>query len=183
STLNGDTWLNGEVVDPLSTANPLEFCILGQTFTQGAGWTDCTDTHWEGKLGEILFFEDALDEDAMIGLSEYLRRKWLRTADLESPRVRVDWQGTVAVETLPREEGLNLYPNPTDDHLIVETGPGFSNEPLHLQIFDLYGRLIRAEERAYAERLRLDLESLAPGIYQLAVRQGDQQWSGTFVRR
>lgn len=48
-----------------------------------------------------------------IDLSEYLRRKWMSTANLESKRTKVSWDGmnTNTLETA-KEASLQLAPNP-----------------------------------------------------------------------
>ena len=85
-TLNGTTYLNGEQIDPLSTANPLAFCVLGTVMTERS-FNDVyfTDTQWEGKIGELLLYDRALTQTEMLAASAYLRTKWISTADLESP--------------------------------------------------------------------------------------------------
>ena len=131
TTLNGKTYLNGQVVDPLSTANPMEFCVLG-TILEKQSDRDFfyTDTHWEGRVGELLVWDRPLTDEEMIGASEHLRRKWISTADLESARTPVYWNGTtVSVE--PKEKSSRLYhlvvaPNPVSRHgsVIANLPPG-----------------------------------------------------------
>lgn len=120
-TLAGSTWLNGDEVDPLTTPNPMEFCILGTAMTnEGDAWMSYTHTHWEGKLGELILFEDELDDDEMIGVSEFLRRKWISTADLESLRTFVDWDGTgIGVNDVVQQRFIEIFPNPVDERTML----------------------------------------------------------------
>ncbi|MCH2199569.1 MAG: M64 family metallo-endopeptidase [Flavobacteriales bacterium] len=175
-TLNGTTILNGDIVDPMSTPNPLEFCVLGQTFTQGPGFTDCTDTHWEGQVGEIIFYEDQLSEEELIGVSEYLRRKWISLADLESKRFEVIWDGTgIGIdEVLPESvnsEKFRVYPNPTDGRLALDVS-NLSSRVMEVQLYDVGGRRL-ASRSAVGEKqiIRLDEEfsMLGSGSYLVIV--------------
>jgi hypothetical protein len=183
STLNGDTWLNGALVNPTNTPNPLEFCVLGQTFTDPVGWTDCTDTHWEGKLGEILFFEDELEEDDMKGITEYLRRKWISTADLESRSTPIEWEGAVSVYEASNTEveSIHLYPNPTSQTLFFELDNEWKQETLQARILDIHGRIVQTEVHAFSNRIMMNLEELVAGTYLLEVMQNDKRKVGRFV--
>ena len=92
STLNGSTYLNGELVNPLTQPNPLEFIVLSVAFDNSVNFSPfASDEYWEGKLGELIVWDATLTDDQIKGVNEYLRKKWLSTADLESPRVRAAW--------------------------------------------------------------------------------------------
>ncbi|MEO1712082.1 MAG: M64 family metallopeptidase, partial [Bacteroidota bacterium] len=94
ATVNGTTYFNGQVVDPFNTPTEYDqFQILGTVLASQANqFIDATDVYWEGKIGELMFFSEALDEATMLGLSEHLRRKWFGNMELESPKVPILWE-------------------------------------------------------------------------------------------
>lgn len=92
TTLNGKTFLNGEIVDPLIQENPLEFMILTVEFSELVNFSpNASDENWEGKLGELISWNVQLTEEQLKGVHEFMRRKWLSSAHLESPRLKVTW--------------------------------------------------------------------------------------------
>jgi hypothetical protein len=169
STLNGKTYYNGQAVDPLSTPNTMDFSILAQTFTSPAGSTNCTDTHWEGIIGELIFYEQALSDEELIGISEFLRKKWISTADLESPRTEVNWDGMMVGvhEAVQDKIALKVVPNPSNGSatLFIE---GDYEKITFLEVFDLYGQsLFKAPMPAGQNYFQLDraLTSYPDGMY------------------
>ena len=173
STTDGITLLNGEEVNPLNTPNPLNFSILAQTFTTPGGWTDCTDTHWEGKIGEILFYEDPLDIEELVGISEFLRKKWMSTADLESIRTPIAWNGaTLNTYDLESRFNIQVVPNPAGDHAILFIDGKHKEQITTLDIFNATGtRLISTPVQQGQQLIQLDewLEHLGSGMYIIRV--------------
>jgi hypothetical protein len=160
ATLNGTTFLNGAQVDPLQTPNPMEFCILGTAMSQPTSFPlFYTDTHWEGKLGELILWDHALTPAEMQGVSEYLRRKWISTAELESVRTAVEWTDANAVVATPLMK-TQIFPNPTQGQLQIAGVDGIYS----LEVLDMEGRLLlqRSEQRG---TLVLSIEHLPPGTY------------------
>lgn len=165
STLNGTTYLNGIAVDPLTTANPMEFCVLGSVFTQQANDNIYyTDEHWEGQVGEILCYENALTDEQMKGVSEFLRLKWITTADLESPRRMINWDGDgVNVDELQStaQANIKVYPNPFSNGLMVESGGDLIAT---VEIYNAVGTLIKSVP-VNAVQYQIDLSELGAGSY------------------
>ena len=164
-TLNGSTYLNGEEVDPLLTPNPMTFCILGTAFTnpsnQNIYWTD---THWEGKIGEILFYENALSDTEMKGVSEFLRQKWISTAELESPRTFIEFS-TVATADPQDSFELSLSPNPSTDFILMQS----DTENLHnIAIYTVQGEQLRLLA-ARGKSVRIDVSQFPSGLYFVTV--------------
>jgi hypothetical protein len=173
TTLNGQTYLNGKAVNPMAIANPMEFSVLAQTFTEPAGWTDCTDTHWEGSIGELLFYEGALSEAQLTGISEYLRQKWISTADLESVRTGVSWDG-MNTRTLERTSSvaLQVTPNPATDHATLLVN-GLGQEVVTLSLNATTGqRLFQKQVDASQQPISLDdwMQQIHSGFFILTVR-------------
>jgi hypothetical protein len=63
---------------------------------------------------------------------------------------------------------LHAYPNPATNTLFVETN---NEQPLHLRITDLQGRLVLHVELAGQTNYRIDLPAASPGIYLLRWEQ------------
>ncbi|MBR9922590.1 MAG: T9SS type A sorting domain-containing protein [Bacteroidetes bacterium] len=162
TTLNGSTFLNGEEVDPLSTPNPLDFCILGVSMTEPSNsGVNYTDTQWEGKIGELILWETALSEAEMKGVSEYLRRKWISMADLSSPKTGIFWQEPTSTKQAETGNKIKLYPNPGNALLNIE---GMDSATDKIQIYSMTGSLILSIDQT-AERLILQMENLPRGMY------------------
>ncbi|MCB9283092.1 MAG: discoidin domain-containing protein [Lewinellaceae bacterium] len=167
TTLNGTTMLNGTAVDPLVTPNPLEFCILGVKMTQPANNSIFyTDTHWEGQLGELLLWDHPLSDAELAGASEYLRKKWISTADLESPRASIFWEfGPSSVQDQPPTFlSIRAFPNPVGRQFQVEG----LEEGFTLRIISSNGALL-ANIACGAETVVIDMQQAPPGIFFLQV--------------
>lgn len=160
-TVNGSTYLNGVSVDPFSTPNPMTFCILGTVMTEMSHHELLyTDTHWEGKIGEIILYDRALSPEEMEGASAYLREKWMRVADLESPGRELHWDGislSVEKERQDMDEML-IYPNPTTGVFRIE---GLS-ERHAVQLHDSAGNRITQYVKGSEV---FDLTNLPAGFY------------------
>jgi hypothetical protein len=143
TTLNGTTYLNGQVVDPLSTPNPMEFCVLGTVMTEPSNREIFyTDTHWEGKIGELILYDRPLSEMEMKGVSEFLRKKWISVADLESPRRELQWDGMILdVERDPTlGSKISVFPNPTSGQFNLQGIDGHQS----VSLLNSTGSLIRS---------------------------------------
>jgi hypothetical protein len=167
TTLNGSTYLNGELVDPLTTANPMGFCVLGSAFTnQSNANIFYTDTHWEGKIGEMLFYDNALTDTQMRGVSEFLRQKWISTAELESPKTVVNWEGIN--HTLDEENSdnkLTIYPNPAGETVFLQSE---LTGLLQVQIFELQGKHLSTQLLSASDRV-VNVSRLQAGIYYIEI--------------
>ena len=169
STLNGTTYLNGNIVDPLQTEQDFRFNILGTVLTETSNKEIFyTDTHWEGKIGEIILWDHVLTEQEMIGASEFLRKKWISTATLGSPRVGIYWPyGPSAVHEI-YENLVDVYPNPTADILTVRSnGSNWS-----YTLFDMQGRIL-LEEHFTPEFHFINLKAFSSGTYIMRFMQPD----------
>jgi hypothetical protein len=83
-TTNGKTFLNGTRVDPFSTPNPMDFCILTVELESEADDTIWkTEGYWEGSVAELLIFDRALTDSEREGIETYLRKKWFSAVDLD----------------------------------------------------------------------------------------------------
>ncbi len=76
-TKNGKVYLDGQQVDPFTTANPMEYCILTVEFA--AAIKDSLSRFeglWQGEIAEMIFFENVLSESERKGIEKYLHEKW-----------------------------------------------------------------------------------------------------------
>lgn len=79
----GRVWVNGNLVDPLATPAPMDFCVA--TFELAAPASQPiarTHTEWEGAVAEFIAYDGVLDDAERSGVEEYLRRKWLAEVTL-----------------------------------------------------------------------------------------------------
>lgn len=168
TTLNGSTYLNGQLVDPLNTANPMEFCVLGSVFTEpSSNGIFYTDVHWEGKVGEMLVYETALTDEEMKGVSEFLRRKWIAKADLESNRRKITWDGvSVSVHEIDAEDkSISIYPNPTTQLISISSTDKMLGK---IELFDASGKIVKSTTAETAQ-YEMNLSELNAGTYFLKV--------------
>jgi len=163
TNLDGRVYLNGKQVDPFTTANPMDFIVLSTVLTE-LKIKDVRETNpeWEGKLGELIIWDVELTENQIIGVNEFLRRKWLSTAHLESARVKTEW-GTVLNVSDHTSEKFSIYPNPTSNTINIKL-ENKSNYTVSLH--NILGSLLIHKENA----TRLELNSFENGVYFLTIK-------------
>lgn len=77
-TKNGKVYLNGKLVDPFNTANPMDYCILTVEFASAIKDPFSRfEGLWEGEIAEMIFFDGILSESERKGIEKYLHKKWL----------------------------------------------------------------------------------------------------------
>ncbi|MFT6727938.1 MAG: hypothetical protein ACI9RU_002321 [Litorivivens sp.] len=183
TTLDGNTWLNGDLVDPMSTANPMDWCILGQTLTSDGSELYYSHTHWEGMIGEALFYDNELNEDQARGVSEYLRRKWIATADLEGIRTCVNWDGTsVGIEEIA-ESHLEVFPNPLASNSVLRVD---LDQTAVLRLVSSNGKLLAEKnlnEGQQVVALERWMSSLTAGTYFLILQKANGETTAHQVVR
>ena len=64
----------------------------------------------------------------------------------------------------------DIYPNPTNDFVVVELDEQLTSQSNHLLLYDLSGNLLKTEEINNSGTERLDLTELRPGIYVLQIK-------------
>ncbi len=76
-TRNGRVFLNGKQVDPLSTPNPMSYCILTVELSEKvAKEFKYTQGYWEGLLAEMLIYNGKLSDKELKAIEAGLFRKW-----------------------------------------------------------------------------------------------------------
>lgn len=179
-TRNGRTYVNGKEIDPLTTPNEMEFMILATAMTEPSpNGIRFTDTHWEGKIGELILYDRALSENELQGISSYLGRKWISIGNLQSERAAVTWTNTVSIGNLTKETLPHLFPNPADDYLhIANLKTGSS-----IDIFTQDGKRIYTEQVTTSD-IDVWTEQLLPGLYFVRIYndQSDRLYVERFVK-
>ena len=75
----------------------------------------------------------------------------------------------------------NLYPTQkTGSYLYVQTGDLNLGE-MHISIYDMQGRQFLKRKTSYSAQ-RIDLPSLAAGMYQLVIESGEWRYTGKFIK-
>ena len=83
-TKKADVYLNGQKIDPFTTPNPMDFCILTVEFdSQITDPFERVEGYWEGDIAEMIFVDKALTDTERKGIEEHLRKKWFSTVDIE----------------------------------------------------------------------------------------------------
>lgn len=83
-TKNADVYLNGEKIDPFTTPNPMDYCILTVEFdSQIEDKFERVEGFWEGDIAEMIFVDKALTETERTAIEEHLRKKWFASIDLK----------------------------------------------------------------------------------------------------
>ena len=89
---DGRVHLNGQEVDPQNTFNAYEMKSLSMVIDEVVDINlFAIDEYWEGKIGELIVFDKELNDAELKGIHAYMRKKWLSTADLASPRTKATW--------------------------------------------------------------------------------------------
>ncbi|MBK8558147.1 MAG: T9SS type A sorting domain-containing protein [Lewinellaceae bacterium] len=159
----------------------MAFCVLGSVFTApSTASIFYTDTHWEGKVGELLFFDHDLSDAQMKGVSEFLRQKWISTADLMSPKLKYHWPGTTRLEEdVPENTFVTMYPNPVSGTLFLERS---DSEALQVEIYNAEGKLFRSKIWNGTKQLE-DVSDLPSGFYWIRFRGvGGMEQVARFVK-
>lgn len=76
---------------------------------------------------------------------------------------------------------IHIFPNPAMDEIFIEVG---SMDVKEVVITDMAGRVAYREEKGnfIGNRLRVNVQSLVPGVYVVSVVEGRGIWAGRFVR-
>ncbi|MFK7783550.1 MAG: SBBP repeat-containing protein [Crocinitomicaceae bacterium] len=67
-------------------------------------------------------------------------------------------------------EGISIYPNPTNEKIVVTTKNEFKNA--ELLVFNMLGELIYKREELSGTELEIDLRGYAKGLYTLELKEG-----------
>lgn len=109
-----------------------------------------------------------------------------------NPPIRTNTVATVYAQKLTGFETmseampyLNIFPNPTDEFLLLNGNPGVS-DIMELNIYDAWGRRVESRRLSGAANglsVALYCGHLAPGIYHLECCEGGQVYRARFIKR
>lgn len=95
----------------------------------------------------------------------------------------IDLEGITGVNDIPSPALLSCYPVPATSALYLRT-PENMNGPCRISITDAMGRLVQVRKLTATANteLKLDVESLPPGVYFVKLNSGSASASGKFVK-
>lgn len=90
--------------------------------------------------------------------------------------------GSTGLEPLV-DAGLQLFPNPTTDEVVLLATESLSAQhfPVQWHLFDTQGRMMMQGE--LNGKASISVEALDPGIYRIEIQQKDRVISGSFVKQ
>jgi len=86
---------------------------------------------------------------------------------------QIEIDSITGIEEIQTDIVLNAYPNPADDHVILETSAPKGFENVSYKMFDNQGRLVK-EGKVSSNETQIDLTSLIRANYFLKVTQENQ---------
>lgn len=100
-------------------------------------------------------------------VEEPYKASYFASSKNEDPSVRpgllITYTSTVSVNE--NEESLSIYPNPSQDYLIVE---GLDNQSSDIEVFDITGRIMDIDVKSLSNNaIKLDLRNLKSGKYMI----------------
>lgn len=82
------------------------------------------------------------------------------------------------------QEGTLLYPNPVKQLLHIRPGNTFDNsQPILIDIYDIRGKLVFYRAIDYGTTSMIDIAPLAPGIYNVNIRQGNKKEEKKLIKQ
>jgi uncharacterized repeat protein (TIGR01451 family) len=75
---------------------------------------------------------------------------------------------TVAIEDLPKEHNIRIYPNPTKNQITIDFGAW--QQEAEIRLIGLDGRLIKRQKIQTSQNTQMELGDLPQGLYLLEVR-------------
>lgn len=139
---------------------------IGIRYNEG-GYSDPLIGLLDGKVNAV----DALGTSITMGGTFQLNLPHIARTDLAT-----------GIQDRPEHLPLTFAPNPTVDLVAVQAPVAFNGTP-KVRITDASGRLIDVPVSTTGDVLRLDTRSLASGMYQVELSDGEHMASGRFVKR
>jgi hypothetical protein len=105
------------------------------------------------------------------------------TTGLNADACAIDFRTPTGVSnTTSREDGVSIYPNPVNDHLMIHlNGKTTLNE---INILDLTGRSILTREVQKSEKtIRIDIPGYPSGVYMISFRTDQGSMVRKFIKR
>jgi pimeloyl-ACP methyl ester carboxylesterase/PKD repeat protein len=74
-----------------------------------------------------------------------------------------------ALEKDSGTSGIILYPNPTEGMLNIQTSGNWSDQELHIQVFDVNGRIVQQFDLRPSPKANMNLKDLPSGMYSFRI--------------
>jgi len=90
-----------------------------------------------------------------------------------------------AATGLPRignNNSITVYPNPATDEVILK-GDILNNTKTQLQVRDITGKLVEVPYELNADKIKMTTSILAPGVYIVSLKMGEQETTVRFVKQ
>ena len=88
--------------------------------------------------------------------------------------------GTEILEPLINQNDVVIYPNPANDHVIVDLRK-FNQEQISIEIFNYMGQLVRKYNHHLSGELLIKREELSKGLYFLNIKTGQSGYTGKIL--
>jgi hypothetical protein len=117
---------------------------------------------WEGPEGDLLCFKVT---------AEYQSNTDICESDYSNEDCFA-----VGIESPKAEAGLNIYPNPAMDHLVINPGRSISDKEISVSLYNSSGSLLQSEYRMNdnGEEIIINLEKFPSGIYWIMISRNNQ---------
>ena len=89
---------------------------------------------------------------------------------------------TSGIEQLESVNELNIYPNPANDFIDIETTGISDFQNSYFSIFDITGNLV-TKEKMIQNKTRIDLSEFPNGLYLIQVRNNGKMFSKKFIKQ
>jgi hypothetical protein len=172
------------------TTNDVTWNVLG-TFNDpnGTNWYDMASVNafssqsaWSGNTAG---WRQITYNTAVLEGLPYVRFRFLFKSDinLSADGMSVDdfsITGIVSINETDKSAGIQVYPNPADDILYINSSEGIES----VQLFNSEGKLIRNNSNEQNRNLKnVDLSGLAPGLYFVKVFTEQNVFSGKVIKK
>jgi len=107
------------------------------------------------------------DEKPYSGLSYYR----LKQTDFDG---KFKYSKIAVVDFLNADDGLKIYPNPTNDLVTIDFLEQLSPQPTLVSLTNVYGQQILLNQNISKDQIKLDLSELPSGIYFIGITLGEK---------
>lgn len=188
-----------------STLIPIQYSKTGYRVTKVDGWGSVTTPYGTASCLRLVTTQYSMDSikntivPIPFGFANNQRSyQWLTTSS-KIPFLEVNGnlvgsnftvteikyrdvvRSLVSVEEQQKLEGFSIYPNPVSDKLVFTV----KERGLGAVIYDMTGKVVMSVEKmaGNGEKQELNVEKLAPGLYQVQLTGSNQQLSLKFIKQ
>jgi len=93
----------------------------------------------------------------------------------------IDSTGITGSSELVLQSELSIYPNPTNNYIIIQGNKLNANSGMYVNIFDVNGKLL-VQRESNKSKLQISMTSLASGIYHVQVTQNSCSYTAKIIK-